>query len=140
MAIENSEKTFDFSFYLSMFYEDFPSSINYFQLERKLFPTSSLPQSLFRTVLSNSNFRNHAIKIHDKTPMEKNAQNTAQLLKRNREFGVSRTKGRGWNNFGLGVISLQNPKILDAINNIHDYSWIMNHLNVFGTISSAPIF
>ena len=32
---------------------------------------------------------------------------------------------------------IQNPKILDEINNnIHDYSWIMNHLNVFGTFSS----
>ena len=33
---------------------------------------------------------------------------------------------------------IQNPKILDEINNnIHDYSWIMNHLNVFGTFSSV---
>ena len=31
----------------------------------------------------------------------------------------------------------QNPKILDEINNIHDYSWIMNHLNLFGTFLSV---
>ena len=31
----------------------------------------------------------------------------------------------------------QNPKILDEINNIHDYSWIMNHLNVFWTFLSV---
>ena len=36
--------------------------------------------------------------------VNKNVQNSAQLLKRNREFGVSRTMG-GVDTFSLGVIS-----------------------------------
>ena len=56
MAIENSERTFDF--YVFMFYEDFPGSINYFQLERKFpnfkFTTVTVLNRTFQLKISNS--------------------------------------------------------------------------------------
>ena len=75
------------------------------------YPTSSFCFELYFPIKI---FEITPFKTKTKPPMDKNAQNTAQLLKRNREFGVSRTKG-GADNFSLGVISLISSQVISKI-------------------------